>query len=218
MSLFGAHDRNKSPTVGSGDHVPLGFIARILGWFLPCTPVIRSACWFFAASQLSVVMLLYGVTSFRWEAGAICDLDAFGFIGMRLHQCETECRSSSASACNRCSRSFFVLVRRSDPCRFFIHSSSSFGRLRYFVLIGTEPIDSLSPSACSMQPKSSSWCRSTFNSRSFLLQVKSASCSLCTLCSLGWHGFFFFVESERPFMRSSLLRAVIVGTDSSSFS
>jgi len=29
LSLFGAHDRNKSPTVGSRDHFPLGFIAAI---------------------------------------------------------------------------------------------------------------------------------------------------------------------------------------------
>jgi len=29
MSLFGSHDRNESPTVGSRDHFPLGFIAGI---------------------------------------------------------------------------------------------------------------------------------------------------------------------------------------------
>jgi len=82
MSLFGAHDRNKSPSVGSRDHFPLRHHSRNSGYHGP------------ALLQLGVVLVLCGVPTFR-HGGAIRDLDAFGFIGMRLHQHETEHRSSS---------------------------------------------------------------------------------------------------------------------------
>jgi len=37
----------KVPCLGSRDHFPRWHHGQNLGWFLPCTPVIRSGCWFF---------------------------------------------------------------------------------------------------------------------------------------------------------------------------
>ena len=133
MSLFGARDRNKGPTVGSRDRFPLGLKARILGWVLPCTPVIRRPI----GMQIGAAKVLFVVATLRWvfvlRAGfklslvlllhrsrrvlrcssprvllLIVGFHRIGLIGMPIP-------SLSPSACNRCSR-----------------------RLRRFVLLGGE--------------------------------------------------------------------------------
>ena len=44
----------KVPCLGSRERFPLRHHSRNLGCHGPCTPAIRSRCWFFTASQLSV--------------------------------------------------------------------------------------------------------------------------------------------------------------------
>ena len=93
MSLFGAHDRNKSPFVGSRDHSLCGIIAGIRAVIAldrhSClfTPAIWSGCWFFVASQPSAC----GTPVVRVSLGD-----------------------------PHCLHGFFVLFRQSACCRFVI--------------------------------------------------------------------------------------------------
>jgi len=129
LSLFGAHDRNKSPSVGSRDHFPLGFIAGIgLCALHSCN---SEWCWFFTASQLSVCYSCRN-SVFVWTmAIRIAVLLRIAMWLLLLH--------SFSSAWSR----FILRVERFNSSVWF------------FGFIGMKPIDSLSPLACSMQPKSS---------------------------------------------------------------
>jgi len=93
-----------------------------------------------ALLQFGVLLVLYGIPTFRWNAvlgEQSIDLDASVFVVVIgfIFPCRLQIASRvlllhrhaadpflSPSACNRCSRSH---LGRSDPYRFFIHSSSS---------------------------------------------------------------------------------------------
>jgi len=144
MSLFGSHDRNKSPTVGSRDNFPLR--QHSWNWADVALHSCNSeCCWFFTASQLSVVMLLYGVASFRIRHSYLGSdrhaIDAAGvfcwsrFLLQALrHAAEVVMGFACSVQSSSCIGFFFI--RRSDPYRFFIHSFFLYGSLDF---IGSKP-------------------------------------------------------------------------------
>jgi len=73
FSLFGAHDRNKCPSMGSRDHFPLWHHSQNLGCHCP------------ALLQFGVVLVLYGVPTLRIDTPVVwVSLCFIGFIGIQL--------------------------------------------------------------------------------------------------------------------------------------
>jgi len=208
LTLFGSHDRNKCPTVGSRDHFPLGFIAGIVAGIALVDIHVSSLLQFGVGvgsfDSIPTFRLCCVDSQINYDAFCV-DSQINSFVQSR-HSCNLECLSLCSNPSGGCFR--LHSLYRCGAEFFFVSMGSVFIPS---VFVCCAPWQSVSPNLSS--PVSS--CRFFFigfhqiKADSFFKGMRSSSSVQSSSCT----GFFFVLVAESAWSRSFVRFLVLIGME-----